>query len=214
MTYRRLIVGSLLIIAATLVYTALMYSRLPDVITTHWDWNGQPNQFSPKNWAVAFAPIAQLAMLLIFVALPAISPPKASPSRFSDTYCHVVLLVEGFMGLLQVLTLEAAVRPVDISKWVVCGVLLLFGLMGNVLTRAKRNYWMGFRTPWTLESEEVWNRTHRFGGRLMFACSLVGLLLVLIGVQPMYVFWIVIAAILWPVVYSYLVFRKLRGGTL
>ncbi|MBS1721513.1 MAG: SdpI family protein [Armatimonadetes bacterium] len=214
MRYRALFIGGLVLIAVTVAYTLSMYNRLPETIATHWNIHGQPDQFSPRNWAVLFGPIAQIALWLVFLALPSLSPPKADLSRFSDTYAYVCLLVIGFMGVVQFLMLEAAVRPIDMSKWVVVCVLGLFGLMGNVMTRAKRNYWMGFRTPWTLESEEVWNRTHRLGGRLMFVGGFGGMLLVLAGLDPMMVTVSAVLLTLWPVVYSYLLFRRLRGSSL
>jgi len=211
MRYRNLFLGGILIFAVTLVYTALVYSRLPAQIPTHWNINGHVDQYSDRWPGAFFSPAMQLGMLVLFLLLPVISPKKASLDNFAGTYSTICLYVLGFLGYVQFLTLQAALGPFDVSKAIVCGVFVLLGLMGNLLTRAKRNYWIGIRTPWTLESEDVWNRTHRFGGRLLVAASLVGLVGTLIGAPLWTMFAIVMAASLAPVVYSFLIYRRTSG---
>lgn len=212
MKYRTLFFGGTLITIATLVYTAVYYSRLPDRIATHWNINGQPDQFSDKFWGLALVPIMQLVMLLMFGLLPFLSPQRARIDSFANVYNMVCIYVLGFMGFVQVMIIQATSGTIDVTKWIVYGMIVMFGLVGNVLAKTKRNYWMGVRTPWTLESEEVWTRTHRFAGRAMVASSVIGLLLAVFGAPMMLVICIVIGACLLPVPYSFIIYKQLKLG--
>jgi len=208
MRLRTLFLGGFGLVFLTVLYSAVVYSRLPERIATHWNIHGQADQFSPRFWGVAFGPLMQLGMLLLFLVLPSISPEKARLEASGDIYAKVCLTVIAFMGFVQVLILQAALGMQDTAKWIICVVLVLFGFIGNIITKARRNYFMGVRTPWTLESEEVWNRTHRLAGRLMVAGSALGLLLVLTNAPLWTVFAVILVASLWPVVYSYLLYRR------
>ncbi|MBS1714813.1 MAG: SdpI family protein [Armatimonadetes bacterium] len=208
MRLRTLFLGGTGIVLLTVLYTALMYARLPESIATHWDIHGRADQFSPRFWGVVFGPIVQTGMLLLFLVLPSLSPERARLEASGDVYGKVCLTVVAFMGFVQVLIVQSALGMTDTAKWIVCSVLVLFGYIGNIITKARRNYFMGIRTPWTLESEDVWNRTHRLGGRLMVAGSIVGLVLVFTNAPLWSVFAVILVASLWPVVYSYLIYRR------
>jgi uncharacterized membrane protein len=43
---------------------------------------------------------------------------------------------------------------------------LFYIIMGNIMPKLKQNGFVGIRISWTLNNEEVWYRTHRFGGKL------------------------------------------------
>jgi uncharacterized membrane protein len=71
---------------------------------------------------------------------------------------------------------------------------------------------MGIRTPWTISNEEVWNKTHRLGGKMFI---LAGILMALGIFMPQNVFWVlftvvITAILLVPMVYSYIIFSKLE----
>jgi hypothetical protein len=97
------------------------------------------------------------------------------------------------------------------------GICLFFALIGNVMGKVRRNFWMGVRTPWTLASEPVWNQTHRLAAWLFVAAGLVGFVLVML--LPPDVVWVallvLIPAGLVPVVYSLVLYKRLeRQGKL
>jgi uncharacterized membrane protein len=87
---------------------------------------------------------------------------------------------------------------------------LLIALMGNVLGKVRRNFFIGVRTPWTIANEQVWNATHRFAAKTFFAGGIVGLLAVLVRAP----FWVPMAAVLIaalsPVIYSLVFYKKLE----
>jgi uncharacterized membrane protein len=101
---------------------------------------------------------------------------------------------------------------VDVTRWMLAGVGVMFVVLGNYMPRIRSNWWMGIRTPWTLENEEVWRRTHRFGGRTFVAGGVVTIAAsLLLGGRSA---WVSLAAMviagLSPVVYSYVVWRGVR----
>ena len=119
--------------------------------------------------------------------------------------------------VLQAATLVYALGvPVPISLVCCLTVGVLFVIIGNYLPKCRLNYTMGIRTPWTLSSEENWNKTHRLGGKLWVAA---GLLIVVCGFFSLrgeaggelaFVFMLIAVALasLIPVVYSLWLYQK------
>ncbi|MFK7797472.1 MAG: SdpI family protein, partial [Aureispira sp.] len=93
------------------------------------------------------------------------------------------------------------------------GCFILFMLLfGNYAGSIRPNYFIGIRTPWTLQSDEVWRKTHRLAGRLLIGAALIGLVLLLLLPSSWGMLGVValmVGALLIPVVYSFLLFRKL-----
>jgi uncharacterized membrane protein len=146
------------------------------------------------------------AMVLVWVVLrvvPLIDPRRASYARFVDTYWllgnSVLITLFAVHGLLL-----SGIEPIDRLIVGLAGVLVV--LLGNYLGRVEPNWFFGIRTPWTLESDVVWRRTHRTMGRVLFVLGIVmialspvlrvaaapvlGVLAALTGVAAMAVSWV------------------------
>jgi immunity protein, SdpI family len=122
-------------------------------------------------------------------------------------YCHVLLLLSALGSLSGI--------GIDMTRAITGGVCLLVALLGNVLGKVRRNFFVGIRTPWTIANERVWNATHRFAAKTFFAGGLIGLLAVILRAP----FWTPITAILIgalvPAIYSLLFYKQLeRRGEL
>jgi len=74
---------------------------------------------------------------------------------------------------------KALGSDISIDRLVPIGVGMLLIVIGNIMPRTRPNWFVGIRTPWTLSSDRVWERTHRFGGQLLVAA---GALTVLVGI--------------------------------
>ena len=121
----------------------------------------------------------------------------------------IVLLC--MMVYFHALVLWAALgRSVDMTRAIIGGVCLLFALLGNVLGKVRRNFYIGIRTPWTIANETVWNATHRLGGKLFFLCGLVGFVLALLRAPFWLVGGILAAGAAVPVIYSLVLYKKLE----
>ena len=146
------IVAVALVLAAWVASGAL-YSGLPEEIPRHWDIHGKLNGYGPR-WTVFLLPTTMLFMLLLFAFLPTLSPKNFEVDSFRSTYLFILVLTTGLLGSMHGLILYAAMnRPVDIGRAIFGGLFLFFALIGSVLGRVRRNFYIGVRVPWTLASE-------------------------------------------------------------
>jgi uncharacterized membrane protein len=194
-----------------LLVTVLVWPALPERIPTHWGISGEVDGWS-NRWPGAFImPAAGLALWLLLPVLRKLDPRRANYERFDETFWLVLNLLLVFFAVMHVLTLGAALGLVgDVTRWVVALLGLMMVVLGNYLPRVRSNWWMGVRTPWTLENERVWRETHRLAGRTFMAGGLVAMLAALL--PPATRFWVGMGALMVgamvPVVYSYVLWRR------
>ncbi len=202
---RSLLITSFVILLP-IVAGLMLWEQLPDQIPIHWNAEGVVDGWSSKPFAVFAMPLIMLGLHWL-----AVGTTLADPKR-QNHGSKVKVLVFWLVPVLSV-TLEAFSfltalgKVVRVEIW--CSVLLglIFVIIGNYLPKCKQNYTVGIKLPWTLASEENWNRTHRLagkiwviGGILMVLLSFVSFLWVMLTV-PM-------AMALVPLLYSYLLYRK------
>ncbi|MGA3082405.1 MAG: SdpI family protein [Terracidiphilus sp.] len=208
---RKVFVFEILLIAAALAATVLLYPHLPERVPTHWGIDSHPNGYSPKGALFLFGPGFMAAVMLMTWALPWLSPKRFEIDSFRQTYHLVMLLLFGMMAYIYAVMLWGDCgRAIDMSRAISCGGFLFFVLVGNVMGKVRRNFYLGVRTPWTLASERVWNGTHRFAAKTFVAGGLVGLALSAAGL----VLWAILALLigaLAPVVYSLVYYKQLEG---
>jgi uncharacterized membrane protein len=228
----RWLVVSIILTAGAFAASAYVYfcqyDSLPEQIAVHWNIKGQPDRVVPKNEAwINFwlSPLVMLLMVVLTVVLPWISPKQFEIERFRPTWEYVMALVVGLFAFIDVALLAGSWgQTLPLGRFFVAVIMLFFVLLGNVLGRVKRNFWMGVRTPWTLASEAVWNQTHRVAGWLWVAGGLIGCVgvLALPWVVPVSEPTVLIGAFVWimlialyPVVYSLVLYKRLeRQGKL
>ena len=196
-------------VAGGFIASAVLYERLPDPMPIHFNWKGEADGWAAKPWGVFVFPAAMAAILLLFWALPWLSPRPFSLEKFTTTFHYIIACTLGFFLYLHAVFLaEALSAPIDVMRAFLGGTLLFLAAIGNVLGKVRRNFYVGVRTPWTLASDRVWNDTHRFTARLLTGACLAGFLLLLTPV-PWYVPAVLVAAaLLAPVPYSWLLYRR------
>jgi uncharacterized membrane protein len=205
-------------IAATLAAAALsLYlwafyaERLPARLPIHWDIHGHVDGTAPRDVVLILMPSIMAGWIVLTLLLPWLSPRQFQVDTFRSTYHYLMALLNLFFAYMHFVTvLGALLVPEKVTTLVLSGVFLLFVLLGNVLGKVRRNFWIGIRTPWTLADERVWNETHRLGAWLFVAAGLFGFVGVLLGVSFLVLFIAVMAAALWPVVYSLILYKRLQ----
>ena len=200
-----------LVVAAAFAFSAAVFNRLPDQVPTHWNAHGEVNGMSSRAFAAWLVPGILAIMALVLPFLPTIDPRRANFEKFQGSYDLVVNTVITMVALLHVAMLGSALGwPIAMARLTPLMMGAVFLLLGNVLPRARPNWWFGIRTPWTLSNDRVWERTHRVGG-YFFAGA--GVLLMLAALLPpaMALPVIVVVAVtagVVPLVYSYVAWRQ------
>lgn len=210
-TRTTLIISLVLIIAATLV-GILLWNQLPEQMASHWDVNDQVNGYMPKFWGLFLMPLVTLGMLVLFLVIPAIDPLKANIAQFREAFNLFIALIIGFMIYVHGLTLAWSLgyHNFKMSMALLPFMGLLFIAIGFMLRKAKRNFFIGIRTPWTLSSDRVWDETHRLGAILFMASGALAVIGGFFG--GMVAFWMLfvplIGSTLFLLVYSYVLYRR------
>jgi uncharacterized membrane protein len=205
------IIVLVLIIGATLA-GVFLWKQLPDPMASHWDVNDQVNGYMSRFWGVFMMPLVLLGMFLIFLVIPQIDPLKANIAQFRGPFNLFIAFMVGFMAFVHVLTLlwNLGYTSFGIGDAILPAMGLLFIVVGSLLRKAKRNFFIGIRTPWTLSSDYVWDKTHKLGSVLFM---LSGVLAVIGGFfGGMVAFWMLMVPLLGSTVflfvYSYVLYQR------
>lgn len=204
------ILSSILILAMLLAGVVLL-NQMPEQIASHWNAQDQVDGYVSRFWGLFMVPLMSLGLALIFLAIPSIDPLKKNISQFRGYFNAFVVLFLVFMAYVHGLTLwwNLGHTNFKFSGALLPAMGLLFIFVGIMIRNAKRNYFIGIRTPWTLSSDTVWERTHRLGSTLFIAAGVITLLCAFVPGQAFVVMMTsILAAALIPIIYSYLLWRR------
>ena len=208
-------IAPLIVVAAVLI-TGSVFSRLPATIPTHWNFAGEVDGYSSRAWGAWALPVLLGFLWGMLKWIPAIDPRGANYARFTGAFEGIIVLVMLFVFGSQMVILASSLgQPVSVDRLAPIGIGLLLMGVGNLLPRAKPNWFVGIRTPWTLSSDRVWERTHRVGGYFLVAG---GALIVIAGIAvPALAFGTMItvcaASAIFLLIYSYIAWRQERSNT-
>lgn len=212
MKSRKYYLVALLLTALVAIADVKAWPHLPETIATHWNLHNVANGWGPKWVLFLLGPGLMVAIMLLMRVLPWLSPKNFEMDSFRVTYLQIMVMLVCVAGYLQLVVLWAGLgNPMNVGRATVGGVCLLFALLGNLMGKVRRNFFVGIRTPWTLASERVWNATHRFGAKTMVMAGLVGLVMTAAGTQGWPVLGVVLAGAIAPVVYSLVVYKRMEG---
>ncbi|HKY54031.1 MAG TPA: SdpI family protein [Anaerolineales bacterium] len=205
------IIVLLLIFGAT-VAGFLLWDGLPDQMASHWNINDQVDGYVSRFWGVFMVPLITLGIFVLFLVIPSIDPLKANIAQFRSAFNLFIVLIVAFMLYIYGLTLAWNLGDTGfkMSTSMLPAIGLLFIFIGFMLRQAKRNFFIGIRTPWTLSSDTVWEKTHQLGailfmisGALAFIGSLFG------GVTAFWLFFVpLIGSTIFLFIYSYVLYRR------
>ena len=212
MTRDRANLLSYLFIIAAVAVAAFLYPSLPDPLPSHWNMHGEVDGYTSKLWGVTILPLSAILVFVVMRLIPVISPRGYRTGSFANVLHIFQVTMVGFTSLVAILVLlEAKGINVYINKVIFGALGILFIVMGNYFGKIRKNFFLGIRTPWTLSSDEVWARTHRLAGRLFVLLGVFMLAGIFVTLQPWLLIGMIVAIVLVPVVYSYLVYRRVEG---
>ena len=202
------------VVAAMWAFAAAVHSRLPARVPSHWNLRGEVDGWMGRTGGAIAMPALATGVLLLLVLLPHIDPRGDNLRRSPDWRLFINLIVL-FMAVVQVATLGVALGwDVRVDRVILASVGLLLAALGNYLPRIRSNWFVGIRTPWTLDNDRVWRETHRVGGRCFVAG---GLALVVAAALPgaarvvLLIAAVVLMAVV-PLAYSYVAWRRDHAG--
>lgn len=210
MTTRTTTIISLVLIAAAVLAGLLLWNRLPDPMPSHWNAAGEIDGYMSKFWGVFLVPIITIVLVPLFLVIPHIDPLKANIAKFRGIFNWFIVGFVAYMLYVYALTLFAALgTPFNMTTMLVPVVGLLFIGVGFMMAQAKRNFFIGIRTPWTLSSETVWDETHKLGSKLFMLAGALTIVAALLGENGI---WLIMAAIfiaaIVPIIYSFILWRR------
>jgi len=203
---------SIILIAIAVIAGAILWNQLPDQMASHWNVNDQVDGTMPKFWGVFMMPLITLGMMALFLVIPNIDPLKANIAKFRESFNIFIVLIIAFMLYIHGLTLAWSLGNTSfkMSAAMLPFMGVLFIAIGLMLRKAKRNFFIGIRTPWTLSSDSVWDKTHQLGSILFMASGVFAILGGIFG--GMTAFWLMfiplIGSTLFLVIYSYVLYRN------
>jgi len=198
------------IILFSFIVSIYIYPQMPEKMASHWNAQGQADGYMSKFWGLFLIPITLVGLALLFTAIPRIDPLKANIEKFRKYYDGLVVLFFIYMVSIQfhviLWNLGIKISP-NIIMPISIGILFFY--IGVLCENAKRNWFIGIRTPWTLSNEKVWEKTHKIGGKLFKIAGVIAF----IGVffQNYALFFILVPeflAVAYTIIYSYFEYQK------
>ena len=201
------------IVLLPFVCLAFIWKKLPNKVPTHWNYKGEID-----HWGDKFSLIGLLFMLPVLTYALLLLASKIDPKK------RIALMGGKFYQLKFYLVLcmsLLALFVVYISKnqsfsspnliYIIIGILFL--VLGNYFKVIQPNYFIGIRTPWTLENNEVWKLTHVLAAKIWVVGGLVivmgGLIFDNDSFSIAFLSIVLVLAIV-PMIYSYIKFKEIE----
>jgi uncharacterized membrane protein len=171
-----------LIVLVAIAASIIVYGNLPASMPTHWNADGDVNGWSSRAFGAFIVPVMLVFIWALMRFVPRIDPRGANYAKFGGAFEGMIIAVMLFLLGLHIVVLRAALGyPVAMERVVPFGVGALFVVFGTLLPQAQPNWFVGIRTPWTLSSDVVWQKTHRFGGKVFIVSGVLILLVSLLS---------------------------------
>ncbi len=205
------------LIVIPFIYLASVWKTLPLQVPTHFDLAGNPNGWTEKNSMPLLFVGLQIGTYLLMLFIPRFDP-KKKIEQMGEKYYSLRLIITLFMSAISVYLLYVSTKSELNPNFLFALIGAFFVVLGNYFQTVKPNYFIGIRTPWTLENEDIWKKTHRIGGKLWVIGGLIIILIAFITKNNFVLsisFGTVTSIITFaPIVYSYLEYRKMKNNNL
>ncbi len=203
---KKLVVITSIIILLPILVSLCFWNQLPEQVPIHWNIHGEIDGYASRFVAVIVLPLV-LFVLHFVCAFATMMDPKHK--NISDKIWMLILSICPVLSILLMYMMVGSALGMEIDVNAILPVFLgvMFVVIGNYLPKCKQSYTVGIKIPWTLNSEENWNKTHRFAG----PCWVIGGIMVMFtGLFENEILIMVIALIMVfaPIIYSYMYYVK------
>lgn len=211
MSTRTTIFATIFLIAFAVAFSISVFDNLPEQMASHWNTANQVDGYMSRFWGAFLTPVIAIAMLLLFLVIPQIDPLKANIAQFREYFNTFITLMVVFLVYIHILTLlwNLGYGKFNMGTAMMPALGLIFIFAGIMMRKAKRNFFIGIRTPWTLSNDRVWDETHRIGSTLFI---ISGILALLGAFFADYALWLILVPLLgstiFLLVYSYVLYQR------
>ncbi|GAA5356172.1 SdpI family protein [Streptococcus uberis] len=203
MNKKLLVLTSFIVLIPIFIGLAL-WNQIPDQVPTHFDFSGNPDDYSSKFQAVFFLPFFLLILHLFCLWITTKDPKSGRLGKVQYLVYWIVPIISIFVQTMVILS--SIHKGFQFNANLFMGFLFL--ILGNYLPKIRQNYTVGIKIPWTLNNEMNWNKTHRLAGKIWVTGGILFLLMGMLGItNPIPVFGLLIILILIPMVYSYWLYK-------
>ena len=201
----------LLIIFMSFTLAFWFYPQMPDQMASHWSTQGQVDGHMSKSWGLFLMPLISLALFLLFIFIPKIDPLKSNIEKFRKYFDWFVVLIIVFLFYIFSLSIYWNLgHEFNMGTMMIPGIAIILYFISIMLKHAKRNWFIGIRTPWTLSSDVVWDKTHQLGSKLFKISAIIALIGIFFN---QYAIWFTLTPLIFSIVYlfvySYLEHKKI-----
>ena len=208
-----LLIGLILV---SFLIGAYLYPYMPEKMASHWDANGSVDGYMPKLGGLFLLPVISAILFLVYMLIPKIDPLKGNIEKFRGHFDVFILLLFVFLFYVHMLTMlwNLSYR-FNIIQLLAPALGMIIYYAGIMMENAKQNWFIGVRTPWTLSSEVVWDKTNKLAGKLF---KVAGVLAAMGLIFPKYAIFLilvpVILAAVYPIIYSYQKYQQeIKAGS-
>ncbi len=219
--------GLIATLIATLIMSAMTIwtiNTLPETgdIPVHWNYKGEADRFEPvanaKRILWLLPGLSVFTSLILALGIK-IDPRNKNIQRSGRAYMAIWLGTLVLMVFVTALVCYAMITGASspdakldvMPELIVGGLSVLLLIMGNYLPKSRSNWFFGIRTPWTLSSDESWEKTHRIAGRLFIGLGITGFISALVLPTTWQIPVIVAGSLsitVFSLIYSYLAWRN------
>jgi len=202
-----------------IVYLFMTWNDLPDQVPIHWNFQGEIDRYSSKTAFIWLILLMNVPIYLFLLFLPTFTTKQENLERMGKKYYRLRLILQLFMAALVFVLLITSSGATQIPIETLLSYCFIFFMLlfGNYMGSIRQNYFIGIRTPWTLENDAIWKKTHQLGGRLWIAGAIIGFILLFFLPKNwalMSIVFLMIIPLLLATVYSFILFKKLKNTRL
>jgi uncharacterized membrane protein len=195
-----------------IIYLIKIWMSLPTKIPIHWNIDGEVDGWGTKTHLLFMVLFLNGFVYFILLITPIIDP-KNRLATIQKKYLSIRLIITLAMSLVSTYIIYSTVNQVVNVSIIFVFIGVMLAVLGNYFQVLPNNYFIGIKTPWTIENDIVWKKTHQLAGKMWVVGGL--LIVILNFLVPTIIYQTVFFAIIGilivvPIVYSYLIFRKLE----
>ena len=207
---RAVLIGSIVLIIFAFALSGLLYNQLPDNMASHWNAQGEADGYMDKTTVLLLLPVLCVIIFALMLFMPKFDPIRKNAEGFRTTYENFIAVIVAFFVYLHIIIIAWGIGyQFNRIQALMPAFAAIFFDAGILIKNARRNWFIGIRTPWTMSSDRVWEKTHKRGGKLFMACGLIMLLGIIIPDYAIYLLLVpLMLTVIYTFAYSYFEYKK------